>query len=348
MIETEWWIEDVSLEIPFTIARGTTTTARIPVVTLSTPDGSVGYGAAGPSRYYGETAETAAAVLPDLLGVVEAADDAFAIRALHRRIDDVVGRNPAAKAAVDIALYDLAASRLDLPVATLLGLETEVGIESSYTIGIDDPSTMAERARAAVGSGHGILKVKLGGEDDPAAIRAVREAAPDATIRVDANEAWTPAEALRMIDHCAAADVEFVEQPIPASEHEGLRYVHERSPLPIAADESCEVADDVARVADRCDIINLKLMKCGGITGALPIIHAARAHGKEVMLGCMVESAASIAAGAHLAPLLDYADLDGALLLADDPFAGSHVTPGNITIDADQPGLGVELTGTPS
>lgn len=342
MIETDWWIEQVHLDIPFTIARGTTSEAAIPVVELRRPDGAVGYGAAGPSRYYGETAATVAALLPELLTVVEEADDPFAIHEMHAAFDHIVRDNPAAKAAVDIALYDLAATRLDVPLATMLGHGTTVDIDSSYTIGIDDPSTMADRAAVAVENGHDTLKVKLGGDDDPAAIRAVRDAAPDATIRVDANEAWTPTEAVRMIEHCAEAGVEFVEQPIPAQNHDGLRQVYEHASVPIAADESCVVASDVPLVADRCDIVNLKLMKCGGIAGALSIIHTARAHDKEVMVGCMVESAVSIAAGAHLAPLVDYVDLDGALLLADDPFVGSPVEPGRITIDGETAGLGVE------
>lgn len=341
MITTDWWIEEAPLDIPFTISRGTTTVAALPIVELHSDDGAVGYGAAGPSRYYGETADTVATLLPELLAVVEEADDPFAIDAIHRELDNVVGDNPAAKAAVDIALYDLAAKRLDVPVATLLGHETEVGIQSSYTIGIDQPAVMADRAGEAVEAGHEVLKVKLGGGSDAEAIRSVRAAAPDATIRVDANEAWTPAQALELIDHCADADVEFVEQPLPANDQHGLKRVYEQSPLPIAADESSVVASDIPRVADRCDIVNLKLMKCGGITGALKFIHTARAHHKEIMLGCMVESTASIAAGAHLAPLVDYVDLDGALLLAADPFVGDHVRPGAIELDPAEAGLGV-------
>jgi L-alanine-DL-glutamate epimerase-like enolase superfamily enzyme len=170
---------------------------------------------------------------------------------------------------------------------------------------------------------------------------AVRDAAPDATVRVDANEAWSPREAVRKIDALAEYDLEFVEQPVPAENPEGMRFVRERAALPIAADESCVTLDDVPRVVGQADVVNLKLMKCGGLREAKRMIHAARAHGLEVMLGCMIESNASIAAAAHLAPLLDYADLDGSLLLAEDPYDGVPMPAGAIDLgNVDRAGTG--------
>lgn len=341
-VSGKWTVETATLGLPFTIARGTTTKVALPIVELTTDNGTVGYGAAGPSRYYGETADTVGAILPELISAVEEATDPFDLETIRRELAAIAGPNPAARAAVDIALADLAAKRLDVPLARLLGLGTTVTVGSSYTIGIAKPEEMARRAAAAVENGHNILKIKLGGDDDPGALAAVRDVAPDATIRVDANGAWSPGEAVRMIGYCADADVEFVEQPIAASDLDGLLHVYDQSSIPIAADESCVVATDVPRVADRCDIVNVKLMKCGGITEALRVIYTAQAHNREVMLGCMVESAASIAAAAQLVPLVEYVDLDGAMILGDsDPFTNSPVRPGEIEIDPNRPGIGV-------
>ena len=185
---------------------------------------------------------------------------------------------------------------------------------------------MRRKARRAVEAGYDVLKVKLGTDRDREIVEAVHGAAPSARLRVDANEAWTPKEAVAMCEFLEAY-VEFVEQPVPATNPAGLRHVYERSPVPIAVDESLVDPTDVPAVAQFADIANVKLMKCGGIRPAIETFHAARAHGLETMLGCMIESNAAIAAGVHLAPLLDYADLDGSLLLADgaDPFDGPPV-----------------------
>jgi L-alanine-DL-glutamate epimerase-like enolase superfamily enzyme len=161
---------------------------------------------------------------------------------------------------------------------------------------------------------------------------------------VDANAAWTPKHALRMIELLRELDVEFVEQPLPPHDLDGLRFVRERSALPIVADESCLVAADVARLAGVVDGINIKLAKCGGLREALRMIATARAHGMLVMAGCMIESSLGITAAAHLAPLLDHADLDGAALLADDPFVGATIEGGRIALPAGA-GLGVARRG---
>ncbi|PSQ09280.1 dipeptide epimerase [Halobacteriales archaeon QS_5_70_15] len=322
-LDTSFERVELPLDEPFGISRRTTTTAENVVVRID--DGEhVGVGGAAPSAHYGETADTVEAVLPGLLGAVSDLGDPLAVDAAHDRMDAVVRNNPAAKAAVDVALHDLAAKRAGLPLYRYLGLDPRKAVTSSYTVGLADTERMRERATEAVDAGYGVLKVKLGTEPDRdrEVVEAVRDAAPEATVRVDANEAWTPREAVRKSEWLAEQDVEFLEQPVPAENPEGLRFVHGRSAVPIAADESCITAADVPRVADRTDIVTLKLMKTGGVRPALEAIHAARAHGLEVMLGCMLESNASIAAGAHLAPLLDYADLDGSLLLASDPFDG--------------------------
>jgi L-alanine-DL-glutamate epimerase-like enolase superfamily enzyme len=165
-------------------------------------------------------------------------------------------------------------------------------------------------------------------------------AAEGKTIRVDANAAWTPDHAVTMIALLHSLGIEFVEQPVRADDIPGLRFVQERSPLPIIADESCVVASDVAELAGVVMGINIKLAKCGGLREALRMIATARAHGMLVMAGCMIETTLGITAAAHLAPLIDFADLDGAALLSDDPFVGASIAGGTITIPTE-PGLGV-------
>ncbi|MFB6125821.1 MAG: dipeptide epimerase [Halolamina sp.] len=338
VLTTEFERIDLPLAEAFTISRGTTEVAENVVVRVTDDGGMTGVGAAAPSAHYGETADTVAAVLPELLSVVERVDDPHAIRAIEAELAAVVEGNPAARCAVSIAIHDLAAKRLGLPLHRLWGLDPEAAPTTSYTVGIDDTDDMRETAADAVAAGHDVLKVKLGTDRDREIVEAVRATAPDARLRVDANEAWTPRETVRNSEWLADHHVEFIEQPVPAADPEGLRFAYERSTLPIAADESCVTLEDVPAVADRCDIANLKLMKCGSLTEAKRMIHAARAHGLEVMLGCMVETNAAIAAGWQLAPLLDYVDLDGSLLLDSDPFDG-------VALDGGTPDLAAQDRG---
>lgn len=331
----------LELDRPFTISRGTTTTTENVIVRLEDDNETVGIGGAAPSTHYGETADTVEAVLPSLLDAIETMPRPESLARIEETLLETVRRNPAARAAISIAAHDLVAKRQEMPLYALWGEDPSQSIATSYTIGIDDPESMASVATSAVEAGHDILKVKLGTEADRERLEAVRSAAPGARIRVDANEAWGATEAVRKSAWLADADVEFVEQPVPATDREGLRYVYEQSAIPVAVDESVEVASDVPRVADRTDIVVLKLMKCGGLREARKFIHTARAHDLEVMCGCMVESNASIAAACHLAPLLDYADLDGSLLLAADPFAGVPLEGGYIDLTAlERPGTG--------
>lgn len=335
--------ERISLELdrPFTISRGTTEHKENVVVTLEDAGGTVGVGAAAPSAHYGETADTVEAALDRLLPVVEDVSDPMALGRLERVCAEHLGRNPAAKAAISIAAHDLATKRLGIPLYRMWGADPTRSISTSYTIGIDEPDAMGDAAAEAREAGYPILKVKLGTDDDRARFGAVREAAPDARIRVDANEAWAPKEAVRKAGWLAEAGVEFIEQPVTASNREGCRRVADHSPVPIAVDESIEVATEVPTVADMADIVVVKLMKCGGLREARRIIQTARAHGLEVMCGCMIESNAAIAAACHLGPSLDYADLDGSLLLADDPFEGVPMPQGEIDLSGlDRPGTG--------
>jgi L-alanine-DL-glutamate epimerase-like enolase superfamily enzyme len=325
---------------PFIIARGGSSEYRVVRVTVTTDDGATGWGEAAPSKYYGETADTVVSVLPALAAVIEDADG-WSLEALEHHLARAIRFNGSARAAVSAALHDLAGKRLGVPLHRLWGLDPAASPPSSFTIGIaPDEDTL--RARVAEAASYPVLKIKLGTDWDERIVRIVREAVPRTVLRVDANAAWTPKRALAMIPILAELGVEFVEQPLPAHDLEGMRFVRERSTLPIIADESCLVATDIPVLAGVVDGINIKLAKCGGLREALRMIATARAHGMTVMCGCMVESSLGITAAAQLAPLLDCADLDGAALVSNDPYVGATID-GGVVILPQGAGLGVEL-----
>ncbi|MBI3961395.1 MAG: dipeptide epimerase [Deinococcus sp.] len=337
-MKLDYQVIEVHPKHPFTISRGTSTVYRRVIVQL-THEGVSALGEAAPSPYYGETADTVVAALElfrPLLGA-----DPFNRQAIMGRLGQALGGNNAAKAAINLALWDLAGKLLGEPLYRLLGLDAAATPRTSLTIALDQPAAMAERAQAAYALGFSLIKVKLGTGHDRDIVTAIREAVPQATLRVDANAAWTPSQALHYLGWLAELGVELVEQPLPAADIEGLRRVTSASPLPIVADESAPNLASLRQLKGAVSGVNIKLMKCGGIDAALEMIHAARALGMLVMLGCMVETSVAIAAGAHLSPLVDYADLDGSLLLADDPFQGPTFPKGRITL-VDDPGLGVQ------
>lgn len=340
-LETSFERVSLPLDHEFTIARSTAEAAANVVVRVSDDDGTTGVGAAAPAARYGETPATVEAVLPDLLDVVASVDDPANAQRIEAGMCDAVRDNPSARAAVSVACADLAAKRAGLPLYRYWGLDPERAPVSSFTVGIADTHRMRAKTREAVDAGYDVLKVKLGTSRDREIVAAVREVAPSATLRVDANEAWSPREAVAKTEWLAEHDVEFVEQPVPAEDPEGMRFVREHGALPVAADESCVTLDDVPRAAEIADVVNVKLEKCGGPREARRLIAAARAHGLDVMLGCMVASNAALAAACHLAPLADYVDLDGALLLADDPYEGVPMPAGRIDLAAlERPGSG--------
>jgi L-alanine-DL-glutamate epimerase-like enolase superfamily enzyme len=331
----------VTLDNSFIISRGSVGASTNHLVTVTDRAGRVGLGGAGPSAYYGEDADSVAAALPDLLAAVEEVGDPTNQQRIERRLAEVAPDEAAARAAVSVAVHDLAARQHEEPLYRRLGLDPAGAPGTSVTVGIDDPAGMAERARGWRESGYPALKVKLGTDDDRARLRAVREAAPDADIRVDANGDWSADRAVDALSWLADLDVELLEQPVPADDTAGLVRVSETAPMPVAADESCVTAADVPAVADAVDVVVVKLMKCGGVRPARRQIAAAHAHGLDAMLGCMIETSASIAGAAHLAPLVEYADLDGALLLADDPCTGLSLTGGCIDLSGVDAGTGV-------
>ncbi|WP_420633301.1 dipeptide epimerase [Candidatus Palauibacter sp.] len=326
---------------PFRISRGVKTGDDLVWVRLE-HEGIEGWGEADPSTYYGETADTVEAALRRLAPRIEEIEDPFALESIERDLAGLLGHNGSARCAVSSALHDWVGKRVGLPLWRLWGLDPAEAPLSSFTIGIDDPDVMAQKTRAA--EAWPILKIKLGSEDDEARLAAVRAAAPGKILRVDANAAWTPREAVEGIAMCAEYGVEFVEQPLPPSENDELAFVRSRAALPIVVDESSIVARDIPALDGVVDGINIKLAKCGGPREAIRMVHAARACGLSVMLGCMLETSLGIAPAAHLAPLVDYADLDGAALLRSDPFTGPCVEAGRIAL-TDRPGLGVERVG---
>ena len=336
------------LELPtrhaFRIAREGARLRRSVWVRLRAADGTEGWGEAAATPYYGETAETAMAVLPVLGKALVAAvgEDVLALERAERAMARVPGPNSAARAALSAALHDLAGKRLGVAVWTLLGLDASAP-RSSFTIGLDMPQVFRENVREA--AAYPVLRLKVGTEHDEELLRIVREEAPSATLRVDANTAWTAREAVRALPLLEAYDVELLEQPVGADDLDGLARVRRRARIPVIADESCRVAADVPRLAGCVDGVNIKLAKCGSLREALKIAHVARAHGMSLMLGCMVESTLGIAAALQLAPLVDWVDLDGAALLAKDPFQGPGIEADGSLRFNREPGLGVTRAG---
>jgi L-alanine-DL-glutamate epimerase-like enolase superfamily enzyme len=263
-------------------------------------------------------------------------DHRFALVAIGRWLEDRVGE-AAAKAALDAALHDWIGKRLGLPVWRLLGLSPDAP-PTSYTIAIDSLEGTRERARRA--RAFGVLKVKLGGPEDLARLEAVREQS-SGPLRVDANECLTLDSARELMPALVELGVELVEQPLPAADVEGFRALRELRPrLPLVVDEGCHDLRDVAAVAGYADGVNVKLAKSGGLREAVRMVHAARALGLHVMVGCMIESQLGVAAAAQIASLADWADLDGHLLLADRPFEGLLLRDGRV-LPSSAPGLGV-------
>jgi L-Ala-D/L-Glu epimerase len=323
--------EALPLAEPFVIARETTETAEVVWVELE-HEGERGCGEAAPSDRYGESAQSALAYFE------EAADslgnDPFARDEIMARLPE---REYAARAALDAALHDLCGKLVGLPVWRLLGLARH-GPPTSWTIGLADPDEMAHKAERT--SGFDSLKLKLGGRDglDVDRVAAVRRGWTG-PLRVDVNEYWTVDEALDALPRLAELAVDYCEQPLRAGDPSGARLKAE-SPIPIFVDEDCHTLSDIADCAERAHGMNIKLAKSGGIREAVRMVHAARALGLDVMLGCMVESGLGIAAGASIGSLFDHIDLDGNLLLREDPWPGVELVDG-VQLPSESPGLGV-------
>jgi L-alanine-DL-glutamate epimerase-like enolase superfamily enzyme len=320
----------------FKIARATLRQFPTVIVRIA-HEGHVGIGEARPSPYYdNETAEVVIATLTKaakLLG-----DDPFQIEDIVGRVGEAFPQAHASVAGIDIALHDLVGKMLGVPVYKLLGLNAARTPLCSFTVGIAEPAVMAQRAADI--EPYKTLKVKIGLDNDEAVLSAIREVT-DVPIRVDANIGWKPEQAVRMINRIERFGLEFVEQPIPPGDNEALRFIRERVNVPIMADESSVTLGDLPGLIGCVDAINVKIGKCGGLRRAMEMIHFARAAGMKVMLGCFPETSVAVTAAATLSPLVDYSDLDGNVLISNDPFEGAIIRDGRHVLP-DEPGFGIK------
>ncbi|MFN8411375.1 MAG: dipeptide epimerase [Anaerolineales bacterium] len=325
-----WEPITLDLKSTFRVAHGASDQRHNVLVYL---DDGVGEAAAVP--YYGETQ---AGIIEYLKAMPDLGDDLL-------DIDSVLTRRPAgsraARAAIDEALHDWWGKKLGQPLYALFGLNPTTIPLTSFTIGMDEPEVMAEAAKA---SGYPILKIKLGSEKDEAIVAAIRKVS-NSKLRVDANAGWSREQALQLIPRLVDYDLELVEQPLAVDDVEGYFWLKEKLralkiKIPIFADETAKNSHDVVKLAGAVDGVVVKTMKSEGIRESLRMILTARAHDMQVMLSCMVESSVGVTAAAHLAPLCDYADLDGPLLIKNDPYLGLKYDVAKMSLPSGA-GLGV-------
>lgn len=341
-MKLSWQVLELRTKHEFTIARAAAPPVRRNVwVRIRSGLLREGWGEAAPNSYYNETADTVVAALARYRRLLEPINirTIADVEAFEQRLAKFDSGNASARAAVSAALYDLLGKREREPVWQLLDLDVSTAPASSFTIGIDEVERMRAHVREA--RDYRILKIKVGTPNDEAILTMLREERPDAIIRVDANTAWTADEAIAKLPMLEACNVELIEQPLPPDDLDGLARVMRASPIPIIADESCKTAGDVKKLHGCVHGVNIKLAKCGSLDEAMRIASAARKYGMQVMIGCMIESTLGIAAALQLTPLCDYVDLDGAALLANDPFAGPGIeADGSLRFNQEK-GLGV-------
>ncbi len=341
----------VPLRVPFKTALRTVNSVEDVIVEIHTDSGLVGYGEAPPTGAI--TGDTTGAIvgalrdhiIPNLVG-----QEIDEFEPLMKRLQISVVHNTSAKAAADIALYDLYGQMLGAPVYKLLGASRKQ-ITTDITISVNPPEEMARDALVALERGYDTLKIKVGIDPtlDVARLAAVRNAVgPYIRLRIDANQAWTPKQAVKLLNQMQdrGLDIELVEQPVAGRDFEGLKYVTERSYVPVMADESVFSAEDAMKIMQMgaADLVNIKLMKCGGLYNALKIASAAEVYGVECMIGCMLEAKVSVNAAVHLAcakSVITKVDLDGPVLCSEDPIDGGSVFNEKIITVSDAPGLGI-------
>lgn len=332
----------LQLRTPFNVSTYSRNTTPVVFVRLE-HDGIVGYGEASLPPYLGETQESVSAFLQSL--EMEKFDNPFELEEILLYADHTAQGNTAAKAALDIALHDVVGKTLNRPCHEIWGISSAQTPLSTFTLGLGTPDEVRTKAQSV--PHFPILKIKLGGaegiEQDKAIIRAVREAT-NAALTIDANQGWQTKEtALDMIEWLTTQNVIFIEQPLHKDALEETAWLYERSPLPLYADESCKRLTDMRNLLGVFHGVNIKLMKSTGLREAYAMINAARALGLETLLGCMTETSCAISAASQLAPLVRYADLDGALLISNDCFEGSFIKDGGISV-SKKPGIGATPT----
>ena len=325
----------LQLKHAFTLATSSRTTTPV-MLTEIEYNGITGYGEASMPPYLGESHETVARFLSAVdLSIFS---DPFLTEDIVSYINSVMPGNYAAKASVDIALHDLTGKLTGEPCYRIFGLNPEKTPLTSFTIGLDTPEVVKQKVDEA--APYRILKVKLGRDNDREMIEVIRSVT-DKPLCADVNQGWNDRNhALEMAEWLAGQGVVFLEQPLPGEQREDLAWLTERSPIPIIGDEAIQNISDIIENREIYSGINIKLMKCGGMSTALKMIHVARALGLKVMIGCMTETSCAVTAAAHLSPLVDWCDLDGNLLISNDPFDGVKITDGRVTLPI-RPGIGV-------
>ena len=322
---------------PFKIAHGVRTSTQIVIVELE-HEGIIGYGEASMPPYLGESHETVLAFLKNVSFLLEKHKDPFQIESILMEIDLFAPNNSAAKSSIDIALHDLIGKLKNKPCWQLFDADKNNAPFTTYTLGMDEPEVIKQKIED--GKDFKILKVKLNGENDKVIIKNIRSIT-NKPIAIDVNQGWkNKEEALAMINWLADKNVLFIEQALAKNNLEDARWLFERSPLPLYADESIQRYVDIDNVKDCFHGINIKLMKCTGMHEAFKMIKRARELNLKVLIGCMSETSCAISAAAQLSPFADYADLDGALLIKNNLFDGITFTEGKITLN-DMPGIGV-------
>jgi L-alanine-DL-glutamate epimerase-like enolase superfamily enzyme len=333
---------EIHPSVPFSISRSTTSVYQRVHVRITDEQGVEGWGEAAPNAFYNEDLSTVTTALMKVAqpfldwSSIDTLDEIAGVEAQMR---DLAPDDASARAAVSAALHDLLGKKQGAPVWGLFGLDPMLSPPTSFTIAIStDESELLRRVHDA--RRYPILKVKLGSDRDEWTVRTVRRAAPDKILRVDANAAWTVDRAIEMVAFLADHGVELLEQPLARDDIPGFQKLSAESPVPIIADESCMTSEDLPKLDGAVHGINIKLSKCGGLAEAHRMAVEARGREMKVMLGCMIESSLGITAMAQIAPLADYADLDGAALVSDDPFRGVTIDDGMIRFPAGA-GLGV-------
>lgn len=325
----------LELKHVFTIATSSRSTTPV-MLTQIEYDGVIGYGEASMPPYLGESQKTAA----EFLNKVDLAqfNDPFQIEDILEYVDNIDEKNTAAKASVDIALYDLVGKLLGKPWYKIWGYDKSKTLDTSFTIGIDTPEVVKQKVKEA--APYKILKVKLGRDSDKQMIETIRSVT-DKPLVVDVNQGWKDKEfALDMINWLNERGVKFVEQPMPKTQIDDMAWLTENSPLPTFADEALQRIPDVIKAHGVYSGINIKLMKCTGLREAHKMVNLAKSLDMQIMLGCMTETSCAISAMSQLAPMADWADLDGNLLISNDPFEGTLVVDGKVTL-TDAPGIGL-------
>ncbi|MEK7722967.1 MAG: dipeptide epimerase [Acidobacteriota bacterium] len=336
-MKLSWKQYDLRLKHTFRIARNARDFVPVVILTLE-HDGIIAYGEASPNVRYGEDVETLNAFFSKI--DVSRFDSPFAIDEILQYVDSIAVGNNSAKCAVDIALHDWVGKKLNISLWKMWGLNPANAPLSSFTIAIDTKEIVQQKVLEA--TDFPILKIKVGLDNDKEIIETIREIT-DKPLYVDANEGWkTREKALESVKWLKDKNIVFIEQPMPAEQFEDTKWLRDHSEIPLIADESVHHLSDVPKLAEAFDGINIKLMKSAGLREATRMIYAARGTNMKVMMGCMIETAVGISAAAQLSPLLDYCDLDGNVLISNDPFEGCRNIKGKMEL-TEKTGLGVKL-----